>query len=209
MALRKITIDGGRGSRTFSSLNHLLSDYTGANGVKTGWTGSAGYCLSASAERGAVELTAIVLGSSSEGKRFDEAETLLDWGFENYVVQEIVSAETTLSAVPVSDYLDVNVDAVLEEGLVAAVFLPDGEIVTEVETMTEVRAPVAPGDRLGTMTVTQGNRLVAQAPVVAAFPIEKPGILERISIAWQRLWRSVTGGDDEALHGDWAAFVPV
>ncbi len=200
VGLREVTIDGGKGTRTLQNSNQLLKEYTGANGVKTGWTGRAGYCLAASAERDATNLTAVVLGSSSEAKRFDEASTLLDWGFENYALQELSSSGVTLTAIPVSDYLDANVDVVLEEDLIAPVFVPDGEVVTDIEVLPEIDAPVDVGQRLGTMTVTQGDRLVAQAPVVAAFDVEKPGFFQRIGIAFTRLWRSITGGDEQAAH---------
>jgi D-alanyl-D-alanine carboxypeptidase (penicillin-binding protein 5/6) len=199
VGLREVTIDGGKGTRTLVNSNRLLEDYTGANGVKTGWTGRAGYCLAATAERDATDLTAIVLGSSSEAKRFQEAETLLDWGFENYGLQELGSSGVTLTTVPVSDYLDVSVDGVLEDDLVAPVFVPDGEIVVDVEAMPEVEAPVDAGQRLGTMTVTQGERLVAQAPVVAAYAVDSPGIFERIGIMFTRMWRAITGGGEQSV----------
>jgi D-alanyl-D-alanine carboxypeptidase (penicillin-binding protein 5/6) len=209
VGLREVTIDGGKDSRTLVSSNELLRTYTGANGVKTGWTGSAGYCLSASAEREAVELTAIVLGSSSEAKRFDEASALLDWGFENYGLRELASAGETLAVVPVADYLDVSVGAVLDEDIVEPVFVPDGEIATELETMPEVSAPVEAGQRLGTMTITQGERLVTQVPIVAATAVERPGFFERIGIAFTRFWRSLTGADEDASLPIGAANVQV
>jgi D-alanyl-D-alanine carboxypeptidase (penicillin-binding protein 5/6) len=195
VGLEETTIDGGKGKRTLESSNLLLGRYDGATGVKTGWTGRAGYCLVATAERGGNELTAVILGAEDQSVRFDQAEELLDWGFANYTTPVIVSASETLTALPVSDYLDVTLDAVLAEDLVAPVFAPDGEVVRELKLPESVDAPVEAGERLGTLTVTQGARLVAQVPVVAAASVERPGFLERIQIGLTRLWRWVSGSE--------------
>jgi D-alanyl-D-alanine carboxypeptidase (penicillin-binding protein 5/6) len=195
VGLEETTIDGGKGKRTLESSNLLLGRYEGATGVKTGWTGRAGYCLVATAERAPSELTAIVLGAENESTRFEQAEELLDWGFANYTTPVHASAAETLAVVPVADYLDVTVDAVVEEDLVAAVFAPDGEVARDLKMPESVDAPVAAGQRLGTLTITQGGRLVAQVPVVAAHAVERPGFFERIGIAFTRLWRWVSGGE--------------
>jgi D-alanyl-D-alanine carboxypeptidase (penicillin-binding protein 5/6) len=195
VGLEETTIDGGKGERTLESSNLLLGRYEGATGVKTGWTGRAGYCLVATAERAPSELTAIVLGAENESTRFEQAEELLDWGFANYTTPVHASAAETLAVVPVADYLDVTVDAVVEEDLVAAVFAPDGEVARDLKMPESVDAPVAAGQRLGTLTITQGGRLVAQVPVVAAHAVERPGFFERIGIAFTRLWRWVSGGE--------------
>jgi D-alanyl-D-alanine carboxypeptidase (penicillin-binding protein 5/6) len=195
VGLEETTIDGGKGKRTLESSNLLLGRYDGASGVKTGWTGRAGYCLVATAERGGNELTAVILGADSESIRFDQAEDLLDWGFTNYTTPVLVSTSETLSALPVNDYIDVTVDAVVATDVVAPVFVPDGEVVRELKLAEGVDAPVTAGDRLGTLTITQGTRLVTQVPVVAATAVERPGFFERVQIAFTRLWRWISGAE--------------
>lgn len=193
VALPETTINGRGGAHTLESSNLLLGEFEGANGIKTGWTGKAGYCLVASAERGGVELLAVVLGSRTEQSRFDEAQRLLEWGFAHYGLRTLASAEETLGIVPVLDYLDVGVGAVLAESVTVPVFDLDGEVTSTLALQPGVDAPVVAGGRLGTLTLVQGDRLLAQVPVVAAQDVEAPGMLERMWISIIRLWRGIVG----------------
>ncbi len=193
VALEETTISGRGGDYTLESSNLLLGELEGANGIKTGWTGKAGYCLVASAERSGIELIAVVLGSRSEQSRFDEAEELLNWGFSHYGYRTLASAEETLATVPVSDYLDVDVDAVLAANVTVPVFDLDGDVTSTLALQPSVRAPVVAGVRLGTLTLVQGQRLLAQVPVVAGGDVASPGMFERMWISIVRLWRGVFG----------------
>ena len=70
--------------QTMVNTNRLIKDYEGANGIKTGSTSEAKYCLSASAKRGDLQLIAVVMGAETSALRFTEAAKLLDYGFANY-----------------------------------------------------------------------------------------------------------------------------
>ncbi|MDZ4654497.1 MAG: D-alanyl-D-alanine carboxypeptidase family protein [Coriobacteriia bacterium] len=198
VAAEKIRIPGPSGQRIIETSNKLLSTYSGANGVKTGWTDDAGYCVVASAERDGIELVAVVLGAGSETERFNEVETLLDWGFSHYRLQAVSSAETTAALVPVSDYLDRTVAVSVESSMVVPVFDLEGEITSSVDVVSEVEAPVAAGDRLGTLNIRQGQRLLAQIPLVASEDIAVPDAWERIGIWVTRTWRGIFGGQCQA-----------
>ncbi|MCK8114294.1 D-alanyl-D-alanine carboxypeptidase family protein [Anaerosoma tenue] len=190
--------DGQGGAKRYESSNKLLGTYEGANGVKTGWTNKAGYCLVASAQRNDIGLVAVVLGTDSEDERFDEARVLLDWGYEHYRPIEVATAETTAALVPVTDYLDRTVPAVVGESVTVPVFDLDGEISASADVVHEVEAPVLAGQRLGTLTVRQGERLLAQVPIVAVRDVAAPDTWERIEIWFTRIWRSVFGGQLQA-----------
>jgi len=190
--------DGQGGAKRYQSSNKLLGAYDGANGVKTGWTDNAGYCLVASAERDGIGLVAVVLGTDSEDERFDEARALLDWGYEHYRPTQVATAETTTALVPVTDYLDRTVPAVVSEDVTVPVFDLDGEVSASADVVQEVEAPVSAGQRLGTLTVRQGERLLAQVPIVAAQDVAAPDTWERIGIWFTRIWRSVFGGQLQA-----------
>jgi D-alanyl-D-alanine carboxypeptidase (penicillin-binding protein 5/6) len=198
VASEKIRIPGPKGQRTIETSNKLLSSLPGANGIKTGWTDDAGYCVVASAQRDGIELVAVVLGASSERQRFNEAETLLEWGFGHYRMQTISSADTTAALVPVSDYLDMTVPAVVASSTVVPVFDLEGEITSSIDVVSYVDAPVKAGDRVGTMNVRQGQRLLVQVPLVAARDVEAPDVWQRIKIWVTRAWRSVFGGQHRA-----------
>lgn len=195
VSMPKVNVRAGGALKSFDSSNKLLGTYEGANGIKTGWTNDAGYCLVASAQRGNVGFIAVVLGTTTENERFEEARALLDWGFAHYTETQVATSEATAALVPVSDYLDRTVTARVAEDAVVPVFDLDGEIVTRVDMVSEVDAPVAAGQRLGTLTVVQGERLLAQVPIVAAADVAAPDAWEAVGIWFTRLWRTVFGGE--------------
>jgi len=192
--------EGGR--QRLENTNLMLWNYDGANGVKTGWTSDAGYSLIASAERGGIELYAVVLGTASEQARFADARELLDWGFAHYRHQDLISAGTVVGRSVVTDYLDVTVPGAISQDTSLAVFDLAGPIDRSVE-MAAVDAPVAKGQRIGVATFTQRGRVIATVPLVATQDVEAPNIFERVGIALVRLWRRFTGGGSAA-----SAFTP-
>jgi len=198
VSMPSVSVTSAGRNTDFENSNLLLGTYEGATGVKTGWTNDAGYCLVASATRGAVSFVAVVLGTRSEEDRFVQAREVLDWGFAHYAETTLATAETTAALVPVTDYLDRTVAAVVAEDFVTPVFDLDGEVVSRVDMLTEVEAPVVAGQRLGTLTVVQGQRLLAQVPVVAARDVPEPDAWQRIGIWFTRLWRTVFGGQLQA-----------
>lgn len=155
-----------------SNTNKLVRFYDGTTGLKTGYTSQAGYCLSASAERGGMELIAVVMHCKSSVDRFESAKALLNYGFSNYAlvtpepedgippVPVVLGTQEFVTPVPQS-----NAPLLLEKARAA-------QIRTSVETDTSVRAPVAAGQQLGRMTVTAGDETVAEISLVA--PAEIP-----------------------------------
>lgn len=193
VAMPTVDIDGPGGAEELETSNELLGSYPGTTGIKTGWTNDAGYCLVASARRNHIELVAVVLGSHSLDARFEQARRLLDWGFEHYAARKLASAEETLGAVPVTDYLDISVSAITSESVTVPVLDLDGEITRELTLNSGIKAPVKRGDRVGSLTWRQGERLLARVDVIAASDVAAPGFFERVWIAVRRGWRSLTG----------------
>lgn len=188
----------GSGEEVFESSNKLLTSFAGANGVKTGWTNDAGYCLVASADRDGIGLVAVILGARTERGRFSEAERLLSWGFEHYAMRTLTSAETTAAQLVVTDYLDVTVPVVVGETTATPVFDIWGDVGYVLDVPDELAAPVRKGQRVGTLSVTQGDRLLVQVPVIAARDVAAPTLVERVRIAVTRLWRRLFGGSLQA-----------
>ena len=150
-----------------SNTNKLVRFYQGTTGLKTGYTSSAGHCLSASAERDGLELIAVVLHCSSSGERFQSAKELLDYGFAGYTL--VTPDETTeIPAVPV---LLGEVDAITPVLSEASPVLVEkgqaGKITTRVEVAEQVRAPVEAGQRLGTLTIQSDGSPLQAVPLVA------------------------------------------
>jgi D-alanyl-D-alanine carboxypeptidase len=198
VSMPSVSIASGGQRTTYESSNKLLGSYEGATGVKTGWTSDAGYCLVASARRGEIGFLGVVLGGKSEEDRFAQARELLDWGYEHYRMTPVATAEATAGLIPVTDYLDRTVAAVVAADAAVPVFDLDGEVVTRLDMLPEVDAPVTAGQRLGTLTVVQGSRLLAQVPVVASADVPPPEGWDVIGIWFTRLWRTVFGGQRQA-----------
>lgn len=194
VSMQEVTVPAPTGTQTLPSTNKLLGVYRGAEGVKTGWTDGAGYCLTAAAKRGNVELLAVVLGTHSEEDRFAQTKALLDWGFKHYRSRSLASTDATLGAVPVSDFLNVTVPVRVGGTKKLAVFDLDGPVKQRVTLDESVVAPVQAGQRVGTVTVYQGQRMLAQLPAVAAWDVSRPGLFQRIGIGTVRLWRKLFGG---------------
>jgi serine-type D-Ala-D-Ala carboxypeptidase (penicillin-binding protein 5/6) len=186
-------VTGDRYSHDLVSHNALLKKYKGAEGIKTGWTDDAGYCIVAAAKRGRVELVGTVLGAASEASRLGQAYRLLNWGFKHYKMTTVVTAGEPLGRVRVSDWLDAAVPAVTAEATQVPVFDLAGPLKRNVELQSEVSAPVKTGQRLGVITVSQGGSLIAQVPLVAARDIAAPTWSQRVGIFFGRMWRGIFG----------------
>jgi len=185
-------IGSGARAEKVDNTNLLIGNYQGANGVKTGWTSKAGYSVIDSAQRGRVELYAIVLGANGELARFKDATELLDFGFAHFREQRLASAGTVVGEAPVADYLDEAVPAAVSENTTVAVFDLSGPITRDV-TVSAVRAPVAVGQRVGVATFTQRGEVIASVPLVAVESVPEPTTVQRVGIAIVRLWRRLTG----------------
>jgi D-alanyl-D-alanine carboxypeptidase (penicillin-binding protein 5/6) len=183
-----------RYTHTLTSKNALLKSYRGAIGVKTGFTDDAGYCIVGAAKRRDVELVATVLGAASEGGRLQQVKRLLDWGFKHYRPVTVIESGEPLGRVTVSDWLDRTVAAESAATTQTPVFDLAGDVRREVKLVSEIGAPVARGQRLGTVNVYQGRELLAQVPVVAAADVEAPTFFQRVGIFFTRIWRGIFGG---------------
>lgn len=153
-------------TRTLKSTNRLLLDgYSGIEGVKTGYTSSAGYCFVGAAKRNGVELLGVVLGARSLSSRFSEMKKLLDWGFKNCHLQTLVSGDEA-RVVPVNGCPLPGVSAHPETTVTIAVF-DGGRMETTVTLDPSVSAPVSRGQRLGTVRVSRDGVVLASVPLLA------------------------------------------
>ena len=155
------------GESQLVNTNRLVRFYEGATGLKTGSTDSALYCLSATAERDGMELIAAVMKGATSAQRFEDAQALLNYGFASYALRKVVP-EAPLPPVPVKLGAQATVQPVLGEG--GTLLLEKakaGNLSQSVALEESVTAPVAPGDRLGTLTVRSGEETAAEIPLLA------------------------------------------
>lgn len=191
---RSVRLTGKAGARTETSTDALLGTYPGAEGIKTGFTNGAGYSFVAAAKRNGVELIAVILGTGTDKARFTQAAKLLDWGFKHYRQTPVTTRGAPAGAVAVADYLSTTVPVVVGSTVTTPVFDVQGPLTKRWNVQLTVSGPVHAGDRLGTLTVMQGPRLIARSPVVAATNVAAPGAWEAFTIWVTRSWRRIAGG---------------
>ena len=175
------TVRGGQFQ--LANTNKLIRFYDGATGLKTGFTQSAMYCLSATAERDGMELIAVVLHAETSEQRFETAKALLTFGFANYTLMNVYPGEAlppidvTLGDVPV-------VQPVLAHpGRILVAKGDKDKVSTTVELTDCVEAPVEKGQKLGAMTVYLDGVEQQVIPIVADEGVARlkfGGIMERL-----------------------------
>lgn len=170
-----IWMDSIRGGEFgLSSTNRLVYSYPGCTGLKTGFTSAAKYCISATAERDGVEYIAVVMRSESAESRNADAAALLDYAFANFGLCSLRDSDP-LPSVPVGMGKAASV-ALDYSGAEYALTAKTGvEPRRELDLTPRVSAPVHKGDRLGTLMVYSGDKLISSVPIVAAEDVERLG----------------------------------
>ena len=165
--------------------NRLLWTDPTVDGVKTGHTDSAGYCLITSAKRGEHRLLSVVLGAKSERARAVESQKLLNYGFQFY---ESFRVQTKNQAVATLEVFKGTADTV-KAGFLADVYvtLPKGQrskLKASVESLQPLVAPIRAGQRVGTMKISVDGKPYRELPVVALENVPVAGIFGR---SWDSL----------------------
>ena len=170
-----------------TNTNRLVRFYPGCDGLKTGSTNEAKYCLSATAQKNGMRLIAVVLGVPSSQTRFDEARAMLDYGFSAYSRVQVAQAGDWIGvALPVTLGARDTVDVALGSGLSMLLRAgQQGQLRMETQLPESVAAPVRAGDALGTVRVLLGDAVAAELPAVAAQDVRLPGLLEGFLRLWE------------------------
>ncbi len=173
--------------------NALLFRDPTVDGLKTGHTAAAGYCLVSTAKRefpnvGTRRLLSIVLGASSENARANESQKLLNWGYTAFDAVKLFDAGQSVATPAVWKGKDSTVKMGRDEAIVVAV--PSGsagKITTHVSHQDPLIAPFGKGQAIGALKVVLGEQSLREVPLVALEGVEQAGVLGR---AWDamRLW---------------------
>jgi len=153
------------------------------DGLKTGHTEEAGYCLVTSSKRNDMRLITVILNTHSAQARADETRTLLGWGFSSFEKATPVAPNAVVTAAKVSFGKADTVAAGL--GAPWMLTVPRGmQVQTAVELKPGLEAPVAKGAVIGKVVATSSGKPVGEAPLVAQADVERSGLLLR---AWQHI----------------------
>jgi D-alanyl-D-alanine carboxypeptidase (penicillin-binding protein 5/6) len=169
---------------TQQNRNQLLWKDPSVDGMKTGHTGAAGYCIVSSAEREGMRLIAVVLGAQSPRLRNDGTKKLLDYGFANYETRKLYSAGQQLEAAAV-----IGGDAEFAGvGPAADIFvtIPRGGfslLQASMDRLQDLAAPLAAGATVGSVNVSFGGHRLASAPLVVLTGVAEGGVWTRLRSA--------------------------
>ncbi len=168
--------------------NRLLFWDKTVDGLKTGYTEAAGYCLATSAQREDMRLIAVIMGSASDQSRFQEAQALFNWGFRFYETHRLYPAGEKRTDAPVFGGQERGVPLGLAEDLYVTVPRGKyGELAASVEVAPRLLAPVAKGSAQGTLRLKLGDEVLLERPLVAMAEVGEGNLLRR-AIDAARLW---------------------
>ncbi len=161
--------------------NKLLWRDESVDGLKTGYTSSAGYCLVASAKRDGMRLISVVLGSKSEKTRAQESQTLLNYGFRFFETHRLYQAYEPLTKVRIWEGMIPQVEVGLEDDLYVTV--PRGQydkLGGNMQLDADITAPIDKGQPLGAALISLGGEQIAERPLVSLQTVAEGSL-------WQRL----------------------
>ena len=164
-----------------SNTNKLVKHYTGATGVKTGFTQQAKYCLSASALRNNTHLIAVTLCAETSPIRFKDATSLLNYGFANYETVKICGANEKIATVKFEKGEKENVDLVANDDL--CVLIKKGgnkDFKKKVTIKQDLKLPIEKNTELGVVKVYRGKELVGETKIINTEDINKASYLQML-----------------------------
>ncbi len=174
-----------------SNRNRLLWRYKYADGLKTGHTDAAQYCLVGSAKKNGMRLVSVVLGAPSDAERTTDSQKLLTFGFRFFKTVKLFDANTTIAKARIYYGQRKSINLGLQTPYFITV--PDGverKIKTSIATTKLQKAPVKKGEQLGEITVTAEGKTLAIIPLVALHADAKGSVLtsatDSVALAWNK-----------------------
>jgi D-alanyl-D-alanine carboxypeptidase (penicillin-binding protein 5/6) len=170
----KVGLPGRETEFGLTNTNRLIRQYAGANGIKTGFTQDAGYCLAGSATRGDMTLIAVILGSPSSQIRFNEIGEMLDYGFAAYDTVKIAEKGEPAGSIRVEKGNPEILNAVAGEDIFILVRKGEQDgITTGLEWDPAARAPLERGHKLGDVIIFENGKEIERYSLVSEEKVEK------------------------------------
>ena len=175
-------------TQTLNNTNKLIYNYQGANGIKTGFTNDAGYCLSASAKRGNLNLISVVLGCSTSNIRFNESKKLLDYGFANYDSMPICRKDDIIKVLPVSKGKVDEIKILVRDDL--SILTKKGasrNVEKEINLPEVINAPIEEHQKLGELVIKVDGNEVGRVDLIAESEIKKASFIHMFKKMFNKL----------------------
>ena len=166
--------------------NSLINKYPSMDGLKTGHTQEAGFCLASTAKKGDTRLISIVLQGETLTEREESTTRLLDYGFNAFSKRKIAAAGDQIQNIPIAESANkVAVGEVASDLYVMVQKGQEKDISQEVKVKDSLTAPIEKGEVLGELTVYNGEKIISTVDVVAAAEIERANIITRM---WRKIF---------------------
>lgn len=158
--------------------NRLVRFYNGVDGLKTGFTNSAGYCLTATAKRDNMRLITVVMGESNTNKRSADTTKMLDYGFNIYMVRNIIDENIIIDNVSVELGKELTVDIVSKETI--TILNKKSDNIRNISYKTDIKkivAPVKKGDEIGTIDIIEDGKVISKVVATVKNDVNKANFL--------------------------------
>jgi len=185
---------------TQNNRNPLLGRYTGADGLKTGHTTAAGYCLVATASQKGMRFITVTMNGKRNLERLKDTETMLNYAFRNYILQKAISAGEPAAAVEVSGGEERRVQLRAAESVEVVIpFDRQEELEVRIEAPESIEAPVEKETALGKVEVLLDGKVLQETPLLAASEVNRAGavslffrsVKDFLAGLWQRITETI------------------
>lgn len=161
--------------------NKLVRFYEGADGLKTGFTDNAGYCMAVTAKRDGMRLIAIVLGETSGKVRNQETSELLDYGFNLYKADVVKTKKDIITEIKINKGTKDKVTISPKEDIIVLKKKSELSKKYDLETnLNDIKLPIKKGDVLGKLLVKDGNNILRKVDLIANNNVNKLGYFKMI-----------------------------
>ena len=188
-SMTEFTFDG----RTQANRNPLLGVFPGADGLKTGWTEEAGYCLVGTAIQNDMRLISVVLNTTDETERLAASSELLNYGFREFELHKVVNAEEIIDEIDIKKGKEETLPVYIKEDVTVVVKKDqkDDTVLKSVIDNEDLTAPIEKDATVGSLEVRINDELLHKADLKAAEPVEKAGFFKLLFRSILNFFRSL------------------
>lgn len=173
--------------------NRLVKFYAGVDGLKTGYTSEAKYCLSATAEKEEMRVIAVVMGASSSKERNEQVSKMLDYAFNHYQTQKLFEKGDKISELNLTKAENKQTDVVAAESISTLFERGDSfdNITTEVVMKEDIQLPVQKGDSVGKLIIKDKDNILSRNNLTVKDTIHEA----TFGTLWKRVWQNMAKND--------------
>jgi serine-type D-Ala-D-Ala carboxypeptidase (penicillin-binding protein 5/6) len=183
--------EGRKEPFTLVNRNKMLKAYNGCDGLKTGYTKEAMYCISSTAKRGEMRFISVIMGAPSVKERNEMAGKLLDYGFAKYDSMKLINKDEIVNEIAIPKSKPEKVKVMAKDDL-SIVFEKGAKINVEkkFEISQDIKLPLKKGDKIGVIKAVEGNKVYGQVDAIVDQNVEKVTILDTIAKSF-KMWLNI------------------